>query len=526
MAAPTNVAASKNTFTTQVQITWTASTGATAYDVYRNTTDNNGTASKLNSADIAATSYNDTTALAGTTYYFWIVARNAAGGSVFSIPDTGTRSTAIDEVEPNNTCTTAQNLGTFTGPTQVNGALSSSGDIDWYQFTLWAAGSSANNIAIAFTGASGKVQAAIYANPAKSGPVASSANATNSATVSLKGLAAGTYYIRVYGSAACAYTMTLTPPLPAIPAVPAALQASDNTHAGEIYLYWNASTGATAYDIYRDTTGLVTDAVKINSVNSSDVTIYTYVDSVASGTTYYYWVRARNSGGTSGFSNATHGSAAAIALPATPDGVFASDDTYTGEVCVNWNPAALADGYQVWRNTSNTTTGATELTTTDVPTTTYDDTTAVAGTTYYYFIVADNAEGSSSYRAGGMGVRAPAIQEVKPNNTSPLAQNLGTLTDATVVAGGLSSSSDVGWYEFTISSAGVSGDSVAISFTGASGQVQAAIYANPAKSGPVATSTNATNSATISLTGLAAGTYYLRVYGHAAYTYTALITPS
>ena len=309
--------------------------------------------------------------------------------------------------------------------------------------------------------------AAIYANPAKSGAVATSTNAANSATISMSGLAAGTYYLRVYGSAAYTYTITLTPPGPVVPAAPTGLTASKSTYIDGVHLSWTASSGATGYNVFRNSSNTTTGATQ---VNASSVATTTYIDTTAvAGTTYYYFIVATNTAGTSSYSSSDYGVCAAYAAPAAPTGVSGTT-TYTDGVHLSWSATTLANGYQVWRNTSNSTTGATKLTTTDITTTTYDDTSATAGTTYYYFIVADNAAGSSADSAGASGVRSSAIQEVKPNNTYSLAQNLGTLTGSTLVDGTLASSSDIGWYEFTISSAGTSGDNVVVGFTAPRGR--------------------------------------------------------
>ena len=87
--APTGVAASKNTYYDHIQVSWTAVSTATGYDVYRNTANNSSTATKLNSSTLTTTSYSDTTMTAGTTYYYWVVAKNATGSSPFSSSDYG-----------------------------------------------------------------------------------------------------------------------------------------------------------------------------------------------------------------------------------------------------------------------------------------------------------------------------------------------------------------------------------------------------------------------------------------------------
>ncbi len=75
-AAPTGVAASDGTFADRVRVTWTAVTGATAYEVWRGTSSGSASAVKISAADVIGTTYDDTTAAAGTTYYYWVKAKN------------------------------------------------------------------------------------------------------------------------------------------------------------------------------------------------------------------------------------------------------------------------------------------------------------------------------------------------------------------------------------------------------------------------------------------------------------------
>jgi fibronectin type 3 domain-containing protein len=85
---PTNVQASDGTVETHVQITWTASSGATKYEVFRNTVDNWETAVSV-SGEITPTEYSDSDVVPGRTYYYWVKAGNASGWSFFSDSDSG-----------------------------------------------------------------------------------------------------------------------------------------------------------------------------------------------------------------------------------------------------------------------------------------------------------------------------------------------------------------------------------------------------------------------------------------------------
>src|SRR6185437_4924830 len=61
-AAPTNVAAGKGTFSDHVHLTWTASSGASGYQIFRGLTSSSSAATQINTSAITTASYDDTTA--------------------------------------------------------------------------------------------------------------------------------------------------------------------------------------------------------------------------------------------------------------------------------------------------------------------------------------------------------------------------------------------------------------------------------------------------------------------------------
>jgi fibronectin type 3 domain-containing protein len=85
--APTNVSATDGDHTGKVAVSWTASSGATSYEVWRAGSNDSGSAQKIGSP--TGTSYDDASAAPGTTYWYWVKAKNTAGTSGFSSSDSG-----------------------------------------------------------------------------------------------------------------------------------------------------------------------------------------------------------------------------------------------------------------------------------------------------------------------------------------------------------------------------------------------------------------------------------------------------
>jgi hypothetical protein len=105
----------------------------------------------------------------------------------------------IDDVyEQNDTLGTAYNLGTLTAPKTLN-SLAMADSADWYKFTMTKAGVTGNSVAINFLHSQGDLDLALYNVYGQR--LRYSDSVTNSETVSLSGLAAGTYYVRAYGYA-------------------------------------------------------------------------------------------------------------------------------------------------------------------------------------------------------------------------------------------------------------------------------------------------------------------------------------
>jgi fibronectin type 3 domain-containing protein len=147
----------------------------------------------------------------------------------------------------------------------------------------------------------------------------------------------------------------------------------------QVTLSWNASYGATCYNVKRSmTSGAET------TIASPTTTGYTDMG-LGDSTTYYYLVTAVNSAGESGNSSEVN----ATTVPPAPTGLQAVGGN--GQVTLSWTASAGATSYNVKRSTSS---GA-ETTIASATTTGYTNTGLANGTTYYYVVTAVNSAGES-----------------------------------------------------------------------------------------------------------------------------------
>jgi len=253
----------------QVNLTWNASSGATAYYVKRSTT-TGGPYTQI--AAPTGTSYADNSVTNGTKYYYVVSAYNSYGQSANSAEVNATPTAPPPPGAP-------AGLQATPGNTQVS--------------LSWTASTGATSYHVKRSTTSGgpytQVSAPTVANFADT-------SLTNGTTY---------YYVvsalNATGESANSSQASATPIAPVTPpAAPTGLQATAGN--AQVSLTWTGSAGATGYHVKRSTTSGGPYAQVAAPATTSDVDT-----GLTNGTTYYYAVSALNAAGESANSSQASG---------------------------------------------------------------------------------------------------------------------------------------------------------------------------------------------------------------------------
>ncbi|MEA2415321.1 MAG: hypothetical protein QOI58_1978 [Thermoanaerobaculia bacterium] len=354
-----------------VNLAWTAATGATGYQIFRNN-------SPLTST--TGTSYTDTTANPGQTYNYKVTATNSGGSN-----DSNTKSidVAVDICPPPAPVASA-NATCVAGPPAAPAV-----------HVAWSSVAFATSYVVR---KSGTPIATLPADATSFDDVNVTAGQTYSYTVTAS---------NAQGSATSAAAQATVANLPCIANPPGAFSASANAGCAAgisfVHVSWTTSTGATSYVVNRNGTA-VSSALSSSTDHYDD-------GSVASGQSYTYTVTASNSAG-----NATSSSASSGVVPTcnttNPPPLF---NAAAGAFCnagvpavhVAWDPT-LGATYVVNRNGVNI---SGTLATSGSGGQSFDDTTVTSGQTYTYAVVATNSGGSTTAQAGSV---TPSANDCPP----------------------------------------------------------------------------------------------------------------
>ena len=369
----------------QLKLTWSASSGATSYNVYRGTTAGGESTTPV-AAGITSTTYTDTALTTGSTYYYKLIAVNAVGGSFASTEASGTVSTTsaafvkADAGTQGNwkgnygadgwnvigdANTQAPAYGAFTPGAHTSGVWAAS-TLSPAALQTAAAASSGREAGVWFNttwtsnvNVTGTHQIALYLLDINNAGYAETITLKDAATGAVldtrtaSSFQTGVYYVwNVSGNVNVTLTSTAGhwavvsgiffggggAKAPVAPINPVA-SASNATQIG---LTWTASTGATSYNVYRGTVAGAESATPI----ATSVTVPHYTDTgLMPGTAYYYKLVAVNAVGGS-FASAE---ASATTLTPTSTATFVATDTSTQG---SWKGNYGLDGYNVIGDTS------------------------------------------------------------------------------------------------------------------------------------------------------------------------------
>jgi hypothetical protein len=109
-------------------------------------------------------------------------------------------------------------------------------------------------------------------------------------------------YVTWFGDSSTNQVVTVSA-APSVPAAPSGLTASDGTDYATIQLNWNAASGATYYEIFRNSANSLPASAHRSGLTGLSLNDTLLLDNV----TYYYWVRACNANGCSPVSSVDSG---------------------------------------------------------------------------------------------------------------------------------------------------------------------------------------------------------------------------
>ena len=359
------------------QLTWAAVDGAAKYEIYRSTQQSTGFTLL---STTTSTSYVNTGAAVGTTYYYKVRALNVDGAAGAYSSTVSGAAKAVAPAAPTVTMTYSDS-----GKPKLT----------------WSA-------------VSGAASYRVYRSESRGTGYSLLGTTTSTSYVNTGAAVGKTYYYRVKAvnsAGTSAYSNIVSGRAKAaIPAAPR-VTIGNSSASGKPQLTWAAVDGAAKYEIYRSTQQSTGFTLLSTTTSTS------YVNTGAAvGTTYYYKVRALNVDGAAGAYSSTVSGAAKAVAPAAPTVTMTYSDS--GKPKLTWSAVSGAASYRVYRSESRGTGYSLLGTTTS---TSYVNTGAAVGKTYYYRVKAVNSAGTSAYSnivSGTARTPAPAAPVLKGGTSS------------------------------------------------------------------------------------------------------------
>jgi fibronectin type 3 domain-containing protein len=328
---PTGVSATDGTYTDRVRVTWTASPGATSYEVWRDVA--RGGPYNLRGM-VSGTTYDDRDASPGVVYWYKVKACNASGCSAFSAPDSGFTFASAPDPVTNVSATD----GTYT-----------------------------DRVRVTWTAVTGAANYEVHRAESEGGTYTRRATVTG-ASYDDTGVTQGTTYwykVTACNTAGCSAFSVPDSGYAStgggggggggggtgdLPGQPQNVTATDGTHADKIRVTWSSVSGATSYRVYRSddsTFNITTDQIAETTTTSFDDVDHATNNPLELCEDYWYAVSAMNATGEGPLSvpDVGYQGTRVTGVPT----VSATNGLHATKIVVTWNEIKGATTYEVWR---------------------------------------------------------------------------------------------------------------------------------------------------------------------------------
>ena len=400
LSTPTSVTASDGGSTSNVQISWTPVNGGTHYGIWRDRYPSGSSKDLLNDNNWDSSSpYNDTTAVPGLTYYYWVQAGTSSSGGA----------------HPSNLSSSDSGWRRLMAPTNVSATD----------------GDSTDHVQITWSHVTGATHYGIWRDTSSSGSskellTGTWDNASPYNDTEAEPETTYYYWVQAGTSSGGAHPGSLSSSNSGWRRLkaPTNVSATDGTDINKVEITWSVVTGANYYRVYFATASDGSRAVLGGWDNklSRD-----HTTSATPGKTYYYWVKASTTSNDSRTSHYSSFNSGWRRLKA-PTGVSATDGTYRDKVRISWTGVTGASHYGIWCDSSSAGSSKELLNEhTWDNASPFDDTTATPKTTYYYWIQAGtSADGA---HAGDLSSSDSGWRKIPLSPPTNVSATKGTKTD-------------------------------------------------------------------------------------------------
>ncbi len=471
--APTGVLATNGSTPTDVEVTWSAASGATSYQVWRNTTASTSSATDIDSS-VSGTAFDDSAVSVGTTYFYWVVASSSAGNSGFSTIASVTGGTLVwDDTFGSTGISSAWGAFNATDPnngnviyTNTSAANSSPSNPTTLQVVSDSQATDGQALAMSLTpapGASGSYDSSEISTEFDPSGVANDMEYGEiQARIKIPG---GNNSGAIWPAFWLLGDDITTVSWPASGEID--VMENDGAHPSTISSTihgpmsngqdYNGGSGVGAPDTI---SGDFYSSYHIFAVNWGPNSITFSVDgqafetltpaSLPSGGKWvfngqpFYIILDVCEGGA--FAPGTITSTQTMDVDyvrayslSPPSAVYAAVATSVSPAQITWNAVNGATSYEVWRNTSSSLTSATEVNR-SVGGTSYSDTSAKVGVQYFYWIVSANAAQTSGFSAAAPTIHTPTVTIASPPTNIYYDGTADVTSWATVGVAGVSGS--------------------------------------------------------------------------------------